>query len=242
MAKIFITGSSDGLGLLAARMLIEKGHDVVLHARNAERSDDARGQLPEAKAVLIADLSDMEATKRLADEVNALGRFDTVIHNAGVYQAPKPAIFTVNVLAPYILTARIEPPKRLIYIGSNLHMHGSADMNSLSPEAGVSYSDSKLQVLMLALAAARKWPDVYVNTVDPGWVPTKMGGKGASDDLQEGARTQVWLAAAKEAAFSGKYLFHMKEAPHATSADDVTAQDKLLERCRAISGVPFPLN
>lgn len=242
MAKIFITGSTDGLGLLAARMLIEQGHDVVPHARNAERANDARRTLPQARTVLIADLSDMEETKRLAYEVNALGRFDAVIHNAGVYQAPKPVIFGVNVLAPYILTALIERPKRLIYISSNMHMHGSMNTNSLSPETGVSYSDSKLQVLMLALAAARKWPDVLVNTVDPGWVPTKMGGEGAPDNLQEGARTQVWLASSDEAASTGKYYFHMKEAPHTSAADDVTAQEQLLARCEAITGVGFALS
>lgn len=241
MAKIFITGSSDGLGLIAARMLVEAGHVVVLHARNAERAEDAKRSLPQAVAVLIADLSDMEATKRLAKEVNALGRFDAVIHNAGVYQAPKPSIFMVNVLAPYILTALIERPKRIIYISSNMHTQGSSDVNSLSLETGVSYSDSKLQVLMLALAAARRWPEAYVNTVDPGWVPTKMGGKGAPDDLQEGARTQVWLALSGDATFSSKYLFHMKEAPHASNADDETAQEQLLTRCETITSVGFPL-
>ncbi len=240
MAKIFITGSTDGLGLLAARMLIEQGHEVILHAHNIERAKDAKNLLPKAKTVLIADLSDMEATKHLAEEVNSLGQFDAIIHNAAVYQATKPLIFTVNVLAPYILTAMIEKPKRLIYIGSNMHLQGSSDMNSLSIEKGVSYSDSKLLVLMLALAVARKWPDVYVNTVDPGWVPTKMGGSGAPDDLEEGARTQVWLASDEDALLSGKYLFHMKEAPYASSADNQSKQEQLIERCQAISGISFP--
>ena len=242
MARVFITGSTDGLGLLAARMLVEKGHDVVLHARNAERAQAAKKLLPGAGAVLIADLSDMDATKRLAAEVNRLGPFDAVIHNAGVYRAPKSAIFTVNVLAPYILTALIAKPKRLVYIGSNMHTQGSVDMHALSPETGVTYSDSKLLVLMLALAAARQWPDVCVNTVDPGWVPTKMGGPGASDDLQAGAETQVWLASGDDAAFSGKYLFHMKEASHASAADDKAVQEQLLTRCEAITGVGFALN
>ncbi|WP_345986042.1 SDR family NAD(P)-dependent oxidoreductase [Sulfurimonas sp. HSL-1656] len=240
MAKIFITGSSDGLGLIAARMLVEAGHVVVLHARNAERAEDAKRLLPKAKAILIADLYDMEATKRLAEEVNALGRFDAVIHNAGVYQAPKPAIFAVNVLAPYILTALIEPPKRLVYIGSNMHTHGSVDIHALSPETGVTYSDSKLLVLMLAKAVARRWPGIHANTVDPGWVPTKMGGKGAPDDLQEGAKTQVWLASGGDAAVSGRYLFHMKEASYDSKADDEPAQEVLLARCEAISGIRFP--
>lgn len=242
MARVFITGSTDGLGLIAAGMLLERGHDVILHARNAERAQAARKLLPEAGAVLIADLSDMDATKRLAAEVNRLGPFDAVIHNAGVYRAPKSAIFTVNVLAPYILTALIAKPKRLVYIGSNMHTQGSVDMHALSPETGVTYADSKLLVLMLALAAARQWPDVCVNTVDPGWVPTKMGGPGAPDELQAGAETQVWLASGDDAAFSGKYLFHMKEAAHAAVANDHAAQAQLLERCRAISGVGFPLN
>jgi NAD(P)-dependent dehydrogenase (short-subunit alcohol dehydrogenase family) len=242
MARVLITGSTDGLGLLAARMLVEAGHDVVLHARNAERAEDAKRLLPQAKAVLIADLSDREATKHLADEVNALGRFDAVIHNAGVYQAPKPAIFAVNVLAPYILTALIARPKRLIYIGSGMHLQGEARLNGLSPDTGVTYSDSKLLVLMLALAAARKWPEVAVNTVDPGWVPTKMGGAGAPDNLDEGARTQVWLASGDDAAFSGRYLHHMQEASHAAKADDEHAQEQLLERCFEISGIRFPVH
>ncbi len=242
MAKIFITGSTDGLGLLAAQMLVEEGHEVVLHARNTARAKEAKQLLPEAKAVLIADLSGIEATKQLAKEVNAMGQFDTVIHNAGVYQADKSMIFAVNVLAPYILTAMIEKPKRLIYIGSNMHTQGSPELHSLSLDKGVSYSDSKLLVLMLALAVARKWPDVYVNTVDPGWVPTKMGGSGAPDDLQEGVKTQVWLASNKDAVFTGKYLFHMKEASHASSADSESKQEQLIERCYEISGISFPPN
>ena len=237
MARVFITGSTDGLGLLAARMLVDTGHDVVLHARNAARRQNAMRRLPEAKAVLVADLSDMEAAKRLAGEVNALGRFDAVIHNAGVYRAAKPAIFTVNVLAPYILTALIDRPERLVYIGSNMHPQGNAGTNGLSQETGVGYADSKLLVLMLALAVARRWPDVYVNTVDPGWVPTKMGGKSASDDLQAGAETQVWLASGDDAAFSGRYLFHKKTAAHARAADDEHAQKRLLERCYEITGI-----
>ena len=237
MARVFITGSTDGLGLIAAGMLLERGHDVVLHARNAERAQAAKKLLPGAGAVLIADLSDMDATKRLAAEVNRLGPFDAVIHNAGVYRAPKAAIFAVNVLAPYILTALIDRPKRLVYLGSGMHLQGNGETDGLSPETGVSYSDSKLLVLILALTVARQWPDVCVNTVDPGWVPTKMGGPGAPDDLQAGAETQVWLASGDDAAFSGRYLFHKKTASHARAADDEHAQEKLLERCFEISGI-----
>lgn len=240
MAKIFITGSSDGLGLLAAKMLIEGGHEVVLHARNKNRAGETRLKFKEKVKVLIADLSSMEETKQLALDVNTSGSYDAVIHNAGVYQEPGPVIFRVNTLAPYILTCMVNNPLRLIYISSDMHLQGRLDLKNLSPENGVDYSTSKLQVLMLSLAAARRWPGTYVNTVNPGWVATKMGGAGAPDNLQEGAATQVWLASGKDAAITGKYLYHMKAAKYSPLADDVNAQELLLKRCEEITGVPFP--
>src|SRR5947208_832884 len=111
-ARIFITGSADGLGLMAAKLLISQGHRVVLHGRNAERSQQALDKVPGAEHVLTADLSSAEETKKLAAEVNAMGRFDAIIHNAGVYQAVSRAILTVNTIAPYILTCLIQKPER----------------------------------------------------------------------------------------------------------------------------------
>jgi NAD(P)-dependent dehydrogenase (short-subunit alcohol dehydrogenase family) len=104
MSKIFITGSSDGLGQLAATSLLKLGHKVVLHARNNERGKDAIEKNPDAETVLIADLSKMEEIKRLAIEVNNLGAFDAIIHNAGVYKNTSKEIFMINTIAPYILT------------------------------------------------------------------------------------------------------------------------------------------
>lgn len=239
MARIFITGSSDGLGLLAVQMLVQKGHSVVLHARNSARRNDAKARLPEAEAVLVGDLSDIEETKRLAHAVNDLGQFDAIIHNAGVYQTSPATIFSVNTLAPYILTAMIKVPERLIYISSGMHRQGSHNLISQSLEKGVSYSDSKLLVLMLAFAAARRWPEACVNTVDPGWVPTKMGGRSAPDDLNEGAATQVWLASAEDARVTGRYFFHRKEDRHSEKADATGMQDLLIRRCEEISGVKW---
>jgi NAD(P)-dependent dehydrogenase (short-subunit alcohol dehydrogenase family) len=239
MAKVFITGSADGLGQLAARKLVENGHQVVLHARNTLRSEYARSKVPGAKDVLIADLSDMDATKTLAEEVNASGTFDAVIHNAGVYQASNQTIFAVNTLAPYILTCLIHKPKRLVYLSSGMHLSGNPDLNRLDT-GRVSYSDSKLHDVILAKAVARKWPHVFSNAVDPGWVPTRMGGKGAPGNLRKGFETQVWLAESEDVKASGRYFYHRKETRYNKKADNTDLQDQFLERCKQITGVPFP--
>jgi NAD(P)-dependent dehydrogenase (short-subunit alcohol dehydrogenase family) len=240
MARIFITGSADGLGQLAAKLMVEQGHQVVLHARNAERARYALSQVPGAENVLTGDLADMADTKKLAGEVNVLGTFDAVIHNAGVYQVPGKVIFTVNTLAPYILTSLIQKPKRLVYLSSGMHLQGHPRLENLT-QSSLSYSDSKLHVLMLAMAVARKWQGVYSNTVDPGWVPTKMGGHGAPDNLQQGYETQVWLATSNDdsAKVTGRYFYHKKEARHRPEAHDVALQEKFIEQCGKITGVSF---
>jgi NAD(P)-dependent dehydrogenase (short-subunit alcohol dehydrogenase family) len=240
MARVFITGSADGLGQMAATLLVNQGHQVVLHARNAVRARVALDKVPGAETVLIADISTIEETKQLATEVNALGSFDAVIHNAGVYRATSKMILTVNTLAPYILTSLIKRPKRLIYLSSGMHTSGDASIERLT--SNTSYSDSKLQVLMLAMAAARKWPDVYSNAVDPGWVATKMGGTGAPDDLDKGAETQAWLAVSNDnnAKVSGHYFYHQKQKQYLPVASDVTKQEKLLSVCEQMIGVHFP--
>ena len=242
MARIFISGSADGLGHLAAHSLIEQGHQVVLHARNAGRARDALKKNPGAEAVLTGDLSSMEETKKLARDANASGTFDAVIHNAGVYRSSAKDIFTVNTLAPYILTCLMERPQRLIYLSSGMHLQGRAKLESFTSDSDrISYSDSKLQVLLLCKAVARKWPDVYANAVNPGWVPTKMGGRGAPDDLQKGFDTQVWLAVSNDekAKVSGRYFFHRKEARHNPDADDVELQERFLGKCAEVTGVLF---
>jgi NAD(P)-dependent dehydrogenase (short-subunit alcohol dehydrogenase family) len=243
MARIFITGSADGLGQLAAKALIAQGHQVVLHARNERRGREALDRVPGAEGVVTADLSSMGETKQLASNVNALGEFDAVVHNAGVYNAPAEEIFNVNTLAPYILTCLIERPKRLIYLSSDMHLQGRSKLDSFRTDTGrITYSDSKLHVLMFCMAAARKWPQVYANAVDPGWVPTKMGGRGAPDDLQKGYETQVWLAVSddEKAKVSGRYFHHRKESRHNPEADDASLQERFLSLCQEITGASFP--
>lgn len=244
MARVFITGSADGLGQLAAKALITQGHQVVLHARNETRGRDALVAVPGAETVVTGDLSSIDETIQLASKVNALGTFDAVIHNAGVYYASANEFLRVNTLAPYILTCLIKRPKRLIYLSSDMHRQGRPKLDSFRTDiSSITYSDSKLHVVTLCMAVARKWLDVYANALEPGWVPTKMGGKGAPDDLQKGYETQVWLAVSndEQAKVSGHYFFHQKEARSNAEAKDVVLQEKFLRLCEEITGVSFPL-
>ena len=243
MARVVITGSADGLGQLAANALIAQRHQVVLHARNEKRGQDALRKVPGAENVVIADLTSIAETKQLASKVNGLGKFDAVIHNAGVYNTSGEEIFSVNTLAPYILTCLIQRPERLIYLSSGMHLQGRSKLNSFKTDISrITYSDSKLHVLMLCKAVARRWAQVFANAVDPGWVPTKMGGRGAPDDLQKGYETQVWLAVSSDekAKVSGRYFHHQKEDHHNPEADDVLLQERFLDACKEITGVSFP--
>jgi len=243
MARIFITGSADGLGLLAAMALVEQGHKVVMHARNPDRKLDALSKVPGAEAIFTGDLSNIEETKKLAHEVNESGRFDAVIHNAGVYQASASQILAVNTLAPYILTCLIHKPNRMVYLSSGMHLQGHPNFKQLREDTShLSYSDSKLHVVMLSRAIARLLPNVISNAVDPGWVPTKMGGKSAPDNLQKGYETQVWLAVSNDekAKVSGKYFYHQKEKQCNPISTDLDLQDKFLELCRELTGVVLP--
>lgn len=256
MARVFITGSSDGLGKMAAQLLVEQGHKVVLHARNQERAKVAKSAVPEADAVLIGDLASIRQTRALADQVNELGTFDAVIHNAGVgYREARrmqtedglPREFAVNTLAPYILTAMIQKPKRLVYLSSGLHQQGDESLKDLawqqrSWQGLQAYSDTKFHDVLLAFAIARLWPGVFSNAVEPGWVATKMGGAGATDDLDQGHRTQVWLAVADDPAakVTGEYFYHMQQRTPKRATRDVEIQEKLLEACAQFSAVELP--
>jgi NAD(P)-dependent dehydrogenase (short-subunit alcohol dehydrogenase family) len=254
MARIFITGSADGLGHLAARELIKLGHRVVLHARNAERAKQALAKAPGAEDVLTADLSSIDATKRLASEANASGTFDAIIHNAGVYRGSTgsrsadglPVLLAVNSLAPYILTCLMQKPKRLIYLSSGMHLQGNPNLDNLpngqsNRNSHVTYSDTKLHDVILSMAVARKWADVYSNAVNPGWVPTRMGGAAAPGNLEKGFQTQVWLAVSNDpqAKVSGYYFYHKKQNHYLPAAAHSEVQEKFIALCEQITGVQF---
>ncbi len=250
MARVVVTGSTTGLGLAAARALIDDGHDVVLHARTSERARDLDDLAARSVGVVVGDLSSQADTRSVARQVNALGEFDAVIHNAGVYADPEryptpdgaPRVFAVNVVAPYLLTALISRPSRLIYLSSGMHTGGNPSLDDYDWTRrrwnGIqAYSDSKLYVTALSAAIARLWPNVRSNAVDPGWVPTRMGGPSAPDDLTLGHQTQVWLASSDDPAAnaSGRYWHHRRTLAPSRAAHDLAFQDELFDELARIT-------
>ena len=256
MSHVLVTGSSDGIGRETARQLLAAGHQVTAHARNAARADALRAALPQVREVVVGDLASLAETRALAQQALAAGPFDAVIHNAGIGGgAPSRVetadgleqIFQVNVVAPYLLTALLPRPERLVYLTSGLQEDGVAELDDLHyrerPWHGMqAYSDSKLHDVVLAFAVARLWPDVLATTVDPGWIKTKLGGPDAWDEVDEGAATQVWLATSDDAAarVTGEYLKrHEIQVPNPL-ARQIEVQDGLLARLAEITGVALP--
>jgi len=255
MARVFVTGSSDGLGLMAAKLLIEQGHEVVLHGRNQARSRDALAAAAGAQGAVSGDFSTIVGARAVADEVNRLGHFDAVIHNAGIgsreprrveTQPGVSSVFAVNVLAPYVLTALIQRPKRLVYVSSGMHRGVRPHMDDLmwtkrAWSASSAYAESKLCDVLIAFAVARRWNDVISNALEPGWVRTKMGGPGAPRDLRQGSVTQAWLAVSEDelARSTGGYFYHQRPTAPNPIANHVEAQEELLALCRRITGIPL---
>jgi NAD(P)-dependent dehydrogenase (short-subunit alcohol dehydrogenase family) len=255
MASIFITGSSDGIGRETARQLAAQGHRVVLHARGDARAEEALAAVPEAAGVAVGDLSVVDGIRQTAAAATALGPFDTVIHNAGVGAAAArhptadgyERIFAVNVLGPYLLTALMELPPRLVYLSSGLEASGRVNLDDLQWERrrwnGMqAYCDSKLYDVLIAFAVARRYPDVLSNAVDPGWIKTKLAGPGATHELPVGASTQVWLATSGDPAaqVTGRLFKWQRDLRANPEAYDTALQDALLAACAKLTGAELP--
>ncbi|KAL9564640.1 hypothetical protein ACKAV7_011092 [Fusarium commune] len=258
MARILITGSADGLGLEAARQLVKRNHTVYLHARNARRAAEAKANCPGAAGAFAADLTLVSETKRLAEEVNAVGTFDAIIHNAGMMAGPFrktpdtgiPAQTAVNLLAPYILTCLLTPPKRLIYIASQLHAEADTSVKDIFwLERGESqfqdfpaYCDSKLHVMLLANAVAGRFKNTSVMSVHPGWVATKLGGEDGPDKLEDGVDTYVMLAEGDyDQSLTGKYFEPKRKLAKPTpQCNEVELQERIIDACESLVGLKLP--
>jgi NAD(P)-dependent dehydrogenase (short-subunit alcohol dehydrogenase family) len=237
---------------MAAELLIKDGHSVTLHARNAQRAADTRERIPKADAVLVGDLSSIEAMRSVAVQANDAGPFDAVIHNVGVgYREPRRIdtadglahVFAINVLAPYLLTALMSRPRRLVYLSSGMATGGYGGLDDAQWEerrwnGAQAYSDSKLFDIMLAFGIARRWPGTLSNSVEPGWVPTKMGGAGAPDDLSLAPVTQAWLAVSDDpgATVTGQHFYHQHPRKAPSAASSVDRQEALFDYCAELTG------
>jgi NAD(P)-dependent dehydrogenase (short-subunit alcohol dehydrogenase family) len=241
---------------MAATKLVEQGHQVVLHARNADRAEDARRELPKTEAIVMGDVETIAGAKNIAAQVNMLGHFDAIIHNAAVgYREGHritadglPHVFAINTLSAYIMTALIARPKRLVYLSSGMHHHADANLDDILWKkrrwnGSQAYAESKLHDAMLAFAIARLWPEVLSNSLEPGWVPTKMGGPSAPDDISQAHLTQAWLAAGDDpkTGVTGKYFYHLKQMDANPQANNLVLQDSLIAICTEISGVTLPV-
>lgn len=243
MAMILVTGATTGLGLATARALAADGHEVVIHARSPGRlTDDVTAGMRDA---ITGDLADEDQTRGVAEQANAHGRFDVVIHNAGVLTSPE--VYAVNVIAPYLLSVLMTPTRRALVLSSSMHLSGEARLDVLTmPGAGMrprAYDTSKLLATALTLALARRRPEQLWHAVDPGWVPTRMGGPEASDDLAEGHRTQKWLATAAVEEItprSGGYWHHRQARRPHPAALDADFQTSLLLRLAETTGLTLP--
>ncbi|KAI1323503.1 short chain dehydrogenase [Xylariaceae sp. FL0255] len=260
MARIFITGSADGLGQLTARALVARGHDVYLHARSAARAAEAQASCPGAKGAFVADLSSESETRQLAVELNKNGPWDAVVHNAAVLHLRrgqgKGDIFKINTVAPYLLTALMDPPaRRYVFISSSMHRGGDPGLKRPGIEIS-GYSDTKLQCLALTKYFARafnvkeegKGKGVVCECMDPGWVPTKMGGAGAPDDMGKAIDTYVMLAegsgrvAGREESGGGGYWYQGRESGgYQKAADEEGVQLRLVRELERITGVKSPV-
>lgn len=242
MSLVLITGAVTGLGRGAATELLGSGHDIIVHARSRQRLDDSRDLLKAGARGVVGDLADAEAVRDLAAQVLALGVPDAVIHNAGTMD--ESLVLPVNVVAPYLLTTLLPGTRRHIYLSSSMHRSGRADLAGLETTwvgrsaDGTSrgYSDSKLYVTVLMAAVARRCPQVLAHAVDPGWVPTRMGGTGAPDDLYLGHLTQSWLAVTDDARPSGGYWHHQRRQQAHPAVHDIAFQETLLAALEKATG------
>lgn len=255
MARIFITGSSDGLGQKAAKILSEQGHNVFLHARNSSRAAEAKAAIPKAQGVIIGDLSTVSDLKKLAADANASGPFDAIVHNAGLgltTNGEKTAdgvaqIFAVNSLAPFVLTALMHKPKRLLYVSSGLHFGGDSSLEDVTWakrqfRPSDAYNDTKMHNVMLSKAVAKRWPDVQSGSLDPGWVKTKLGGSSAPGTIDAPAQMIAAYATGESPAGnqSGAYLIPEGVGEPHDATKLAEKQDRLLEIYESVSGVSLP--
>ena len=229
---IVVTGSTDGIGLETARMLVSQGHNVLLHGRSPAKLENVEkmlSALPDGGRVesYVSDLSRMADVEALAKAVAGQHtQLDVLINNAGIFKVPDPMTpdgldvrFAVNTIAPFLLTQRLLP---LIGASGRVINLSSAAQSTVDPEAlagrvqlsdMAAYSQSKLAITMwsrtMALSLGEDGPAIIA--VNPasmlGSKMVKQAFGVAGGDLRIGAEILCRAALSNEfAAASGRYF------------------------------------
>lgn len=223
---ILITGSTDGIGLLTAQLLASKGHNILLHGRNAAKLATAAAQVDGATESYVADLSRMDEVDAMAVEIlQRHEKLDVLINNAGVLKAPETQTaegldirFVVNTLAPYHLTRRLLSiiPKdgRIVNLSSaaQARVDGEALAGQMILDDMAAYAQSKLAITIWTQELAKELGEgPVVVAVNPGsLLASKMVKEGfgiAGSDLSIGA--EILCKAALDLSFataSGRYF------------------------------------
>ena len=249
MAAICITGSSDGIGLATARVLLAGGHRVLIHARSRDRGRLVLEQLAGETALVTGDLAQLDEVHRLADQIQTHGPIDALVHNAGVWvrgNTPRTTVdglettFAVNVLAPHVLTHLLAADLggRLLWLGSGVASSGRPDPALLGrqQEPRRAYSDSKACDVALALAWGRRLPAVASAAVDPGWVKTKLASAGAPGDVTSSADTLAYCCTEADLA-SAPYWKNRAPTPVPHHLLDQALQDAIASACDRLAGI-----
>lgn len=248
----FVSGSTQGIGLRTVQGLIANGHKVVAHARTKERAEEAKKDLEGVHHIVVGDLNDQAQVRDIASELNEIGTFETIVHNAGVgYQEKSRGdgeiakTLQVNVLAPYMLTALTNRAQKYIWLSRHQYTQAKVDLSDINWtkrkwNGQTAYIESKVYDAALGLALANMWPDVYSNIVDPGWVPTRMGGKKATDDIEKSAETQVWLAD-KECSPTGGFFMHKELQQLGNNIRHPGFHTDLIRACEELTGAELEI-
>ena len=256
MTTVCLTGSTDGIGLVAARTLLTAGHRVLVHARSEQRGAPVVEALAADPActgevvLVVGDLASLDAVRGLAEQVAAHGPLDVLVHNAGVWvrDAASPVTvdgfettFAVNVLAPHLLTALLADrlTGRLLWLGSGMAASGRPKPSALggAREPRQAYADSKACDVALALAWGRRLPGVASAAVDPGWVRTKLASAGAPGDVADGADTLAFCCTDADLA-AAPYWKDRRPSPVPGRLRDTALQDAVAAACDRLVGLP----
>ena len=253
-----MTGSTDGIGLATVRLLAREagpGDLVVVHARSPERGAPVVAELADAGAgqvaLVVGDLADLAQVRGLAEALRAATPrgLDALVHNAGVWvrgSTPRRSAdghettFAVNVLAPHALTAALGDHLRgrLVFLGSGMAGSGRVRPESLgeAEDPQRAYADSKAADVCLALAWARRRPDLVTAAVDPGWVPTKLASPGARERVEDAAAGLAHACRDLGPDRTGRYWKGGREKPVPAGLDDPRLQDGLLAALDRLAG------